>query len=322
MSSNQTIRAEHRNVRPGTLLADVPRGAAKTADVQLSVVIVSYNCLPLLQTCLASLAHEAGPPRFETIVVDNGSLDSTPGWLRENCPHVHVIRNGSNLGFAKGCNQGIGAALGQYVLLLNPDTVASAGALRRTFEYMEANPRLAAASCKVLRPDGELDPSCKRGFPSAWDAFCRMTGVSRLLPNSRLFARYDGGYMDENTRQEVPLIDGCFMMIRQRALEDIGPFDERFFMYAEEMDWCRRARLKGWSIGYEPSGRIIHAKGEVTRHSTFRMLYHFHRSMALYYQKYHSPWNPLGLLVYPGVVLRFVLLVLWNLFRKNRRVSG
>ena len=187
---------------------------------------------------------------------------------------------------------------------------------------METNRSLAAASCKVVRPDGTLDPSCKRNFPSTWDALARMTGLSRLFPRSRFFARYDTFYLDENERQEVPLIDACFMLMRRTAIEEIGPLDERFFMYAEEMDWCRRAHEKGWTIGYDPTGVTVHVKGEITRRHTFRMLYHFHRSMALYYLKHTSRWNPGSVPVLIGIACRYLALTVLNLARRERRISG
>jgi GT2 family glycosyltransferase len=288
----------------------------------LGVVIVSYNCRELLSGCLTSLPAGADGLSYETIVVDNDSSDGTYVWLQDVHPEVRAIRNSTNLGFARACNQGIEAARSDYVLLLNPDTTVHPGAIQKTHEYMVKNPRLAASGCKILRPDGSLDLSCKRSFPSPWDALCRMVGLSKLFPRSAVFARYDARYLDENERQEVPLIDGCYMMIRRNALEDVGLLDERFFMYAEEMDWCWRARRRGWSIGYDPSGSIVHVKGEITRHYPFRMVYHFHRSMALYCAKRYGRWNPLLLVIYPGIALRLVALTVQNLLRKQRRVSG
>ena len=129
-------------------------------------------------------------------------------------------------------------------------------------------------------------------------------------------------YLDENERQEVPLIDACFMLMRRTAIEEIGPLDERFFMYAEEMDWCRRAHEKGWTIGYDPTGVTVHVKGEITRRHTFRMLYHFHRSMALYYLKHTSRWNPGSVPVLIGIACRYLALTVLNLARRERRISG
>jgi GT2 family glycosyltransferase len=276
----------------------------------------------MLRDCLNSVPTGASSLAYEIIVVDNNSSDRTCEELRESHPNVKVIYNDTNNGFAKACNQGIRASLGRYVLLLNPDTLVEDGALQETVEYMDETPNLAAAGCRIIRPDGTLDPSCKRDFPSPWDAFSRMVGLSRLFPRSRFFSSYDACHIDETKKQEIPLIDGCYMMLRRSAVTDIGLFDEQFFMYAEEMDWCKRAHMKGWSIGYDPEATITHMKGEITRHSTFRMLFHFHRSMALYYRKHYGLWNPAGLIVYPGIAARMTLLMLWSLFRKNRRVSG
>ena len=287
----------------------------------LSVIIVSYNCLGLLQKCLASIRAGARSMTHEVIVVDNASDDGTCEWIRRSAPETRLFTNSANLGFAKGCNLGIRESRGDYVLLLNPDTQVAGGTFLSTWEYMQGSPRLAACGCKILRPDGSIDLSCKRNFPSPWDALCRMVGLSKLLPQSTVFASYDAQQLDEDRQQEVPLIDGCYMMIRREAIDDIGLFDERFFMYAEEMDWCRRAHMRGWSIGYDPSGTIVHVKGEITRRSPFRMLYHFHRSMALYCRKHYRPWNPVLLAVYPAIALRLVVLVIMNLLKTDRRVS-
>jgi GT2 family glycosyltransferase len=254
--------------------------------------------------------------------VDNRSRDDTVAWLRREHPGVHLIANTENRGFAAASNQGIRAARGEYVLLLNPDTVAGTESLARTVAYLERNPRLAVATCKVLRPDGRLDPSCKRQFPSLWDAFVRFVGLSRVFPRVRLFTRYDAHHLDEDTCQEVPLVDGCYMMMRRSALDDIGLLDERFFMYVEEMDWCRRAHEHGWTVGYDPSGTIVHHKGEITRHATFRMLYHFHRSMALYCCKYRRWWNPTLVPALLGIGVRCAGLLALNALRTERRVSG
>lgn len=294
---------------------------ARDRPPDLSVVIVSYECRDLLARCLDSLPAAADELTCEVLVVDNASSDGTPRLLRQD-PRVRALCNPDNRGFARATNQGIRASRGRYVLLLNPDTVAGESAFRRTLESLESDGRLAAATCRVVRPDGSLDPSCKREFPSVWDAVARFSGLSRLFPRSRLFARYDARHLPDDVRQTVPLIDGCFMMIRRAALEDIGLLDERFFMYAEEMDWCRRAAAKGWRIGYEPDGRVVHLKGEITRHHTFRMLWHFHRSMALYCWKYRRRWDPSIAVILPGIAGRFLALTVLNAVRKERRVSG
>jgi GT2 family glycosyltransferase len=297
-------------------------GELRSSSCTLSVVIVAYECLSLLQDCLATVRDGAGGLDFEVIVVDNASADGTVSHLARHHPAVRCISNSKNLGFAKACNQGLRAARGAFVLALNPDTRVQPRALAVTVDYLRTHAEVAAATCKVVRPNGELDPSCKREFPSIWDAFARFSGLSRLFPQVRLLARYDAAHLPEDRTQEVPLIDGCFMMFRRSALDEVGPFDERFFMYAEEMDWCRRAADSGWRLAYVAGGTTVHIKGAITRRSTFRMLYHFHRSMALYFAKYHRKWNPAGLLVYPGIGLRLGLLIVLNAVRSDRRVSG
>ncbi len=311
---DQGSAAGHSGRQPG------PDSAHSVPD--LSIIIVSFNSAKFLPACLRSIAAGAGGLSYEVILVDNSSSDGTVAWVAMSMLGVRVIANTLNEGFARACNSGLQIARGHFLLLLNPDTVLDALALEHTANYLRKRSKIAAASCKVVMPDGRIDRSCKREFPNLWDAFTRFTGLSRVWPQSRLWARYDAAYLDDDLAQEVPLIDGCFMMIRREALDDFGFLDERFFMYAEEMDWCRRAHNAGWSIGYEPAGRVVHIKGATTQHHTFRMLYHFHRSMALYYWK-HSRWRWMGtLVVIPGLLLRFTALMILNACRKNRHVSG
>ncbi|MGD9546414.1 MAG: glycosyltransferase family 2 protein [Candidatus Krumholzibacteriia bacterium] len=298
--------------RPGGCLYPAPG---------ISIVIVTYRSRAFLPACLDAIPAAASPLTAEIIIVDNACPEGTADWVRRTHPRVLLIANTHNRGFAAAGNQGMAAARGRFILLLNPDTVPRPGAMAATADYLAAHPGTAAASCKVVRPDGRLDPSCKRNFPGLWDAAVRFAGLSRLFPRSRLFARYDARYLDEDRAQEVPLIDGCYMMIRREALERIGPLDERFFMYAEEMDWCRRAHQAGWSIGYDPSGTTVHIKGASTRTRPLGMLFHFHRSMGLYYWK-HGKWRVPGMaLVLPGLLLRYTLLAALNLARRNPRVS-
>lgn len=297
-----------------------PLPASKIPDV--SIVIVSHNSLDFLPACIAAIAHGAGNLTHEIIVVDNASSDDTLAWLARYAPGGQVLANSTNRGFACATNQGIRVARGGFILLLNPDTVVGERSIEHTVIYLRRHDHVAAASCKVMLPGNRLDPSCKREFPGLWDAFARFSGLSRLFPRSHLFARYDARYLGDDTAQEVPLIDGCFMLMRRAAVEDIGLLDERFFMYAEEMDWCRRAHLRNWSIGYEPAGVTLHYKGASTRRCTFRMLFHFHRSMGAYYWK-HGSWRVPGMaLVVPGLVLRYAALVVLNACRRHPRVSG
>ncbi len=288
---------------------------------ELSIVIVTFGAMAYLPACLDALGPAAAGLSHEVIIIDNASPDGTAGWVGRSHPGITLIANPANRGFAAATNQGIARARGATILLLNPDTVPGPGALAATADFLAAHPGMAAASCRVVRPDGRLDPSCKRNFPGLWDAAVRFAGLSRLFPRSRLFARYDARFLPEDQAQEVPLIDGCYMMIRREALADVGPLDERFFMYAEEMDWCRRAHDAGWSIGYDPAGTTVHLKGASTRTRPLGMLFHFHRSMGLYYWK-HGTWRIPGMaLVLPGLVLRFTLLAALNLARRNPRVS-
>ena len=256
---------------------------------RVSIVIVSYNTRDLLLACVESAYASKGVPEPQVIVTDNASSDGSAQAVCEAFPQCTVIENGENLGFSKANNVGIARATGDYVLLLNPDTVVQPDVLAEMTEYMEKNPDVGMASCKLVTGDGSLDLACRRSFPSLWDGFCRASGLSALFPRSRLFARYNLTFLDENKTYEVDCVNGAFMFVRREAMNEVGLLDEDYFIYSEDVDWCYRFRRKGWKVVYHPATTTIHLKGQSGNPIARSMIPLHFRSMETFCRKHYFP---------------------------------
>jgi len=256
----------------------------------LSVVIVSYQCGALLEECLGSLKAGLGGLPAEVIVVDNASTDGTPRLVREGFPWVRFEESGANLGFARASNTGMALARGSHLLLLNPDTVTPPGSLRSAVEALEERPEVGMLGCKLVRPDGTFDHAAKRGFPTPLTALAYFTGVSRLRPHSRRLAHYTSGHVDADQESPVDAVNGAFMLVRRAALEAVGPLDEDYWLYMEDLDWCYRFWQAGWPVLYHPGAEVIHVKGgSASSHRSWRSNYAFHRGMWLFYRRHQLP---------------------------------
>jgi GT2 family glycosyltransferase len=203
------------------------------------------------------------------------------------------------VGFARGYNQAAAQARGRHLLLLNPDTVTRPGALRRLVEFLDAHPKAGAVGPRLLNSDGSLQYSCRR-FPHPLAALFRNTPLGKLFPRNRYTRAYLMTDCDHSREAEVDWISGAAMAIRREAWEQVGGFDEGFFMYAEDMDWCRRARTAGWEIWYAPGAEIVHHIGRSSDQVPLKMVIQFHRSMARFYRKHYAPAWPAPLRWVPG----------------------
>ncbi|MDR1646242.1 MAG: glycosyltransferase family 2 protein [Tannerellaceae bacterium] len=259
--------------------------------MKLSIVIVNYNVKYLLEQCLRSVRRSADGLEAEVWVVDNGSTDGSIDYLRPRFPEVTFIENAHNPGFAVANNQAIRRTTGQYVLLLNPDTVIGEECLRTLCFFLDEHPEAGAAGLKMINAHGAFLPESKRGFPSPWVAFCKMSGLSKLFPGSRWFARYRLSYLSPDQQHRVDVLSGAFMMIRREALLKAGELDEAFFMYGEDIDLSYRIVLGGYSNYYVPE-RILHYKGESAKQDRQRYVKSFYGAMLIFYRKYYprSGW--------------------------------
>jgi GT2 family glycosyltransferase len=256
----------------------------------LSVVIVSYRCKELLMQCLATIRVGADGMPSQVIVIDNASDDGTVEEVGEAFPWVRLVSAPGNIGFAAASNRGIELASGEHVLLLNPDTLTPAGSLRKAVEALEERPEVGMLGCKLVQPDGSLDHAAKRGFPTPSSALAYFTGLSRLRPRSPRLARYTAGHLSPDEPALVDAVNGAFMLVRRKALAEVGALDEDFWLYMEDLDWCYRFWQAGWPVLYWPGTEVVHVKGgSATKNRSWRANRAFHRGMWLFYRKHYLP---------------------------------
>ncbi len=228
--------------------------------IDLSIVIVNFNAKEFLRKCLDSI-FESQLKNLEVVVVDNASKDGSVEELKKFGSKIKLITNKKNVGFSTANNQGIKKTEGRYVLFLNPDTSVYPNTFKYLVNFMDKNKNVGAATCKVILPNGQLDDSCHRGMPTPWNAFCFFSGLYRLFPKSKLFDGYHLGWMDLRKTHEIDALCGAFMFTRREAGEDVGWWDEEFFFYGEDLDFCIKLKNKGWKIFYVPKVLTLHYKG-------------------------------------------------------------
>ena len=256
--------------------------------MDLSIIIVNYNVKEFLQNLLHSIEKASLNISHEIIIVDNASDDGSVELISEKFPSVKLIANTENLGFGKANNLALEIASGKYLLLINPDTIVSEDTLDKMIRFFEDNSEAGLAGCKILNPDGSLQLACRRSFPGPWTSFCKVTGLSTLFPKSKLFARYNLTYLDEDKTYEVDAISGSFMMMRKETYDKVGGFDEEFFMYGEDLDLCYRIQQAGFKVFYSHTTQIIHYKGESTKRSRLDETKVFYDAMHLFVKKHFS----------------------------------
>lgn len=283
--------------------------------IDLSVIIVSYNVKYFLRQCLQSVARALEGLNGEVWVVDNASIDGSVEMVREEFPWVKVIANDINLGFARANNQAIRLAQGKYVLLLNPDTIVQEDTFREVIRFLEAHPEAGAVGVKIIDGQGRFSVDSRRDLPSAWNIFCKLSGLYKLFPKSRLFGRYHLTYLPEDEIAEVPVLLGAFMCMPRRVLEEVGLLDERFFMYAEDIDLCYRILQAGYKNYYLPTTQIIHFKGESTKTRSLNYVLTFYKASLQFVQKHYK-----GLRRWPAAFLYQLGIISAGIFSALKRV--
>lgn len=259
---------------------------------KLSIIIVNYNVKYFIEQCLLSIRMSVLPFSVEVFVVDNASADESISYLQPKFPEVKFIENDQNLGFSTANNIAIKQAAGDYVLLLNPDTVLGENVLQNTVQFMENNPMIGACGVKMINGKGEFLPESKRGFPTPWASFSKIFGLAKLFPHTKLFDQYNLGYLNENEPGRIDILSGAFMMIRKAALDKAGMLDESFFMYGEDIDLSYRITKAGYQNFYLPE-TIIHYKGESTDKNDARYVKTFYEAMSIFYKKHFDNHNKL-----------------------------
>lgn len=244
-----------------------------------------------MEQTLLSVRKAAQLIETEIIVVDNNSVDRSVEMVKEKFPEATLIANKQNTGFSKANNQGIRISKGEYILLLNPDTVIEEDTLLKCVKFMDEHPDAGGLGVKMVDGKGIFLPESKRGLPTPWVAFSKVFGLSALMPKSRLFGRYHLGYLGEDDINEVEILSGAFMLMRKTTLDKIGLLDEEYFMYGEDIDLSYRIIKGGYKNYYFPETRIIHYKGESTKKTSVNYVFIFYRAMIIFARRHFSSSN-------------------------------
>lgn len=272
----------------------------------ISTIIVNYNAGEFLRSCVDSLLN--CPLETEVIVVDNASTDHSLDALA-GLPNVQIIKNATNVGFATACNVGIRVASAPFLFFLNPDCFFKPDTLIRLLEAMRFDERVGMVGGLLVNPDGTEQAGGRRAIPTPWRSFVRAFGLARFADRwPRLF--FDFHLLKQplpNHNIEVEAISGACMMVRRESIQDVGEWDERYFLHCEDLDWCMRFRQKGWKILFVPSARVTHALGVSSRSRPIFVEWHKHKGMIRFYRKFFRRQ-------YPGVLMGLVALGVWLRF--------
>ena len=256
--------------------------------MQLSVIIVNYNVKYFLEQCLYSVQKACADIEAEIIVADNNSTDGSKDFLIPLFPTINFIWNNSNIGFAKANNEALVLAKGEYILFLNPDTLVPEDCFEKCINFFKSNNHTGALGIKMIDGSGIFLKESKRAFPSPLTSFYKLTGLAMLFPRSKSFAKYHLGHLCENENHEIDVLAGAFMMIPKRVLKEIGNFDERFFMYGEDVDLSYRIQRAGYENYYFAESSIIHFKGESTKRGSLNYVRMFYQAMNLFVKKHYK----------------------------------
>jgi O-antigen biosynthesis protein len=286
--------------------------------MKLSVIIVNYNVRHFLEQCLHSVLKAANTLEAEVFVVDNNSVDGSCPMIREKFPGVILIENKQNTGFSVANNQAINISQGEYILLLNPDTVVEEDTFRKVLDFMDHHPDAGGLGVKMIDGKGRFLPESKRGLPTPWVAFYKIFGLSRLFPRSKQFGKYHLSYLDKNETHQVDVLCGAFMLLRKEALVKTGLLDETFFMYGEDIDLSYRITQAGYKNYYFAGTTIIHYKGESTKKGSINYVKMFYNAMLIFSGKHFSSGNYrfLSLLIHLAIYFRAFIAIVQRIIRR------
>jgi len=257
--------------------------------MDLSICIVPLNALGFLEPLLESIAEFTKAMSYEVIIVDNGSSDGTADWVEQHHPEITLVRNENNLGFTRGNNQAMALAKGDFLLLLNPDTLLTEDCFGPQIAYLRQHPEAGIAIPKVLNADGSFQQQSRRGEARPVEVFGYFLKIGKLFPNHKGLNGYLQTWLGEDEVAEVKAVSGSCMFIRRELYEQIGGLDEHYFAYQEDSDYCMRARKSGWKVMYVPLSSIIHYGGEGgSKSRPYYAILQWHRSYYLYYRKYFA----------------------------------
>jgi hypothetical protein len=253
----------------------------------ISIVIVSWNTRDFLLDCLESIKTNDPNVSMEIIVVDNASTDGSPEAIENKYPDVHLIRNDRNDGFAKGNNIGIRESKGRYICLINSDVKVLPGCLTQLYDYMENHPDIGIIGPRMLNADLSRQCTC-RHFPTLWNIFCSATALYKLFPKSRIFSGDQMFYFKHDIIRDIDVLAGCFLMVRREAFDQVGYLDDQFFMYSEDVDWCKRFWQAGWQVVILPEAESIHYGGASSANDPLKFSVAQEKSLFQYWRKHHN----------------------------------
>lgn len=289
---------------------------------KLTIVIVSYNVKHYLAQCLRSVQRAAQGIDCQVIVVDNHSRDDSVAYIRARFPQVEIIVSNHNNGFSFANNMAIRQSQSEYVLLLNPDTVLSENALSDMLHFMDAHPQAGGAGVHMLNVDGSNANESRRGIPTLWTAFCKMSGLCERFPQSKRFAHYYLSYLPWDEANQIEIISGACFILRREAIEQVGLLDEDFFMYGEDIDLSYRLLKGGWENWYIPTN-ILHYKGASTNHTSFRYVHVFYKAMHIFFRKhYHGMSILLSLPISMAIYTKAAICLINNWITTTRKSLG
>ena len=286
--------------------------------LDLSVVIVNFRAKDNLRITLASVFASKTKYSYEVFVVDNDSGDGSVEMIEREFSSVKLVRNINN-GFSKGNNAALRQVSGRLVLILNPDTRLNPDVLQKCVTYLDEQPDIGALTCKVVRSDGSFDKASRRSFPDPRTSFYRLSGLAMLFPRSRRFAAYNLTFLPEDLGADVDSISGCFMLMPRQVLEQVGLFDEEFFMYGEDLDLCLRIKRAGYRVYYYPATTVVHYKGQSSKRRPLTCLWHFHNAMWIFYKKHYADQHVLlfDWVVYLGIKARLAIMLVKSVLDPN-----
>lgn len=284
----------------------------KTSD--LEIIIVTYNSQFWLAKALESLKEHVltnSRKKITVTVVDNHSDDKTAAFINKEHPDISFVQLRENKGFAAGNNVALSKTTARYAMLVNSDVEFTADSnLDLMIDYMDKNENVGVISPKIVFTNGEIDPACHRGEPSPWVAFTYISGLEKLFSRSKIFGEYHQGYKDLNSIHEVAAVSGAGLMIRTSLLNSVGLMDERFFMYAEDLDWCKRVRENGFSVVYFPQVKLVHHKYKSGIKNSSKKIArqtkrHFYNTMLQYYDKHYRDAYP----SFVRAVIKYIVII-------------
>ncbi len=295
--------------------------------MNLSIIIINYNVKYFLENTIGSVIKSAKDFSFEIIVVDNASSDNSEEYVltrfkneiedSNTSLNLKYIYNNENVGFSKANNQGLKIAKGEKILILNPDTLLNEDTITELFEYSSGHPDSKFYTCKVITPDGKIDTSCHRSFPTAWNSFCHISGLSKVFNKSQLFSSYNLLYKPENEIYEVDAISGCFMFFDREIIDKNIFLPEDYFMYGEDLDFCFQVKKNGYKVEYVPITEIIHYRGQSSKKDKIKMRKYFYQSMNIFVKKHYSQKYSIlfKLMLNIGIMFAYLFSVLSHFFK-------